>query len=120
MSVEAVTAPVEAPVTRPAVQGIRINGKQWHEKRAPLRKNAGLTSYQKRAEDTKILAAIKAKEKEMKDEKEAERLRRAEIIKTRRAAKAEKERYAQMEEKMHKKRVERLKRREKRNKMLKS
>ena len=32
----------------------------------------------------------------------------------------ERERFAKMEEKMHKKRVERLKRREKRNKMLKS
>ncbi|KAF2498918.1 Cgr1-domain-containing protein [Lophium mytilinum] len=74
MSVEAVATSVAAPAAKPAVQGIRINGKQWHEKRAPLRKNAGLTSYQKRAEDTKVLAAIKAKEKEMKDEKEAERL----------------------------------------------
>jgi rRNA-processing protein CGR1 len=34
--------------------------------------------------------------------------------------KEERERFAKMEEKMHKRRVERLKRREKRNKMLKS
>lgn len=46
--------------------------------------------------------------------------RRVDAIKTKRAAKAERERFALMEEKMHKKRVDRLKRREKRNKMLKS
>jgi rRNA-processing protein CGR1 len=89
-------------------------------------------------EERKALAAIKAKEKELKDEKESERQvrtmtghffgrlhtndekRRVDAIKTKRAAKEERERFAKMEEKMHKRRVERLKRREKRNKMLKS
>ena len=46
--------------------------------------------------------------------------RRIQVIKDKRAAKAEKERYEKMAEKMHAKRVERLKRREKRNKLLKS
>ena len=46
--------------------------------------------------------------------------RRTQAIKDKRVAKAEKERYEKMAEKMHKKRVERLRRREKRNKMLKS
>jgi rRNA-processing protein CGR1 len=46
--------------------------------------------------------------------------RRIEAIRTKRAAKEERLRYEKMEEKMHKKRVERLKRKEKRNKMLKS
>lgn len=41
-------------------------------------------------------------------------------IKDRRAAKAENERYEKMAEKVHRKRVERLKRREKRNKLLHS
>ena len=41
-------------------------------------------------------------------------------IKDKRAAKAEKQRYEKMAEKMHAKRIERLKRREKRNKLLKS
>jgi len=84
---------------------------------------------------------VKAKEKEMKDEKEGERQvgalsgrerffvpkwiltkfqRRIQVIRDKRAAKAEKDRYEKMAEKMHKKRVERLRRREKRNKMLKS
>ncbi len=46
--------------------------------------------------------------------------RRIQAIKDKRAAKEEKERYEKMAEKMHAKRVERLKRREKRNKLLKS
>ena len=45
---------------------------------------------------------------------------RIQAIKDKRLAKAEKERYEKMAEKMHAKRVERLKRREKRNKLLKS
>lgn len=46
--------------------------------------------------------------------------RRITAIKDKRAAKEERERYEKMAEKMHAKRVERLKRREKRNKLLKS
>lgn len=46
--------------------------------------------------------------------------RRTQAIKDKRAAKAERERYELLEAKMHKKRVERLKRREKRNKLLNS
>lgn len=100
-----------------------------------------MTAYEKRAKERVTMSAIKAKEKEMKDEKEAERQvsmawimrhdhggytdfrdvqARIKTIKDRRAAKEEKERYEKMAEKMHKKRVERLKRREKRNKVLNS
>jgi rRNA-processing protein CGR1 len=46
--------------------------------------------------------------------------RRITALKEKREAKAEKERYEKMAAKMHQKRVDRLKRREKRNKMLKS
>jgi rRNA-processing protein CGR1 len=75
--------------TAPALDGIRINGgvpskipfitkltlpgKQWHGKRGAFRPTAGLTSYAKRMEDKKAKGSMKAKEKEMKDEKEAER-----------------------------------------------
>jgi rRNA-processing protein CGR1 len=98
--------------------------------------------------------AVKEREREMKEEREAERqvsssllsacsttitlhtspsytLIRGQLltqppqahiqrIKDRRAAKEEKARYEKMAEKMHQKRVERLKRREKRNKLLNS
>ncbi|TLD28751.1 hypothetical protein PspLS_04160 [Pyricularia sp. CBS 133598] len=100
--------------------GMRKNGKNWHAPRKPFRPGSGLTAYEKRAKDRVTMSAIKAKEKEMKDEKEAEKQARIKTIKDRRAAKEEKERYEKMAEKMHKKRVERLKRREKRNKVLNS
>ena len=56
----------------------------------------------------------------MKEEKEAERQRRIQAIKDRRGAKEEKDRYEKMAEKMHRKVVERKRKREKRNKLLKS
>jgi len=102
------------------VKGMRKNGKNWRENKKPFRPTAGLTSYEKRLKQRKTMAAIKEREKEMKEEKEAERQRHVQAIKDRRAAKAEKERYEKMAEKMHRKRVERLKRREKRNKLLNS
>lgn len=48
-------------------------GKQWHDTKKAFRPNAGLTSYAKRAARDKEIAIVKAHEKEMKDEKEAER-----------------------------------------------
>jgi hypothetical protein len=46
--------------------------------------------------------------------------RKVQAIKDKRAVKEEKARYEKLAETMHRKRVERLKRKEKRNKMLKS
>ena len=48
-------------------------GKQWHEPKKAFRPASGLTPYAKRAKDRVTHALVKAKEKEMKDEKEAER-----------------------------------------------
>jgi hypothetical protein len=48
-------------------------GKQWHEPKTAFRPKAGNSSFEKRQEERKAMAAVKAKEKEMKDEKEAER-----------------------------------------------
>ncbi|RMJ27510.1 hypothetical protein PHISP_01639 [Aspergillus sp. HF37] len=104
----------------PPVQGMRKNGKNWHAAKKPFRPGSGMTSYAKRAEDRKHQEAIKEHEREMKEEKESERQAHFQKIKERRAAKEEKERYEKMAEKMHHKRVERLKRREKRNKLLNS
>ncbi|KAK0751542.1 hypothetical protein B0T18DRAFT_426168 [Schizothecium vesticola] len=100
--------------------GMRRNGKQWHEPRKAFRPASGLTSFEKRAKDRVAQALVKAKEKELKDEKESERQRRITALKEKRVAKEEKERYEKMAEKMHKKRVERLKRKEKRNKLINS
>lgn len=48
-------------------------GKQWHVPRKAFRPGSGQTSYEQRAKDRVAIEAMKAKEKEMKDEKEAER-----------------------------------------------
>ncbi|TVY24595.1 rRNA-processing protein [Lachnellula hyalina] len=120
MSTEVATATAPSlPTTVPA-QGMRKNGKQWHEPKSAFRPKAGNGTYEKRQEERKFMAAVKAKEKEMKEEKETERQRRITALKEKRAVKEEKARYEKLAETMHKKRVERLKRKEKRNKMLKS
>jgi rRNA-processing protein CGR1 len=103
-----------------APKGIRKNGKQWHTPKTAFRPTAGQTSYAKRMELRKAEQATKSLEREMKEAKEAERNRRVQAIKDRRKAKEEKERYEKMAEKMHAKLVERRRRREKRNKLLKS
>ncbi|KAK6532992.1 hypothetical protein TWF281_007158 [Arthrobotrys megalospora] len=110
------------------VQGIRKNGKQWKLPKAPFKPGTTSSStpsskqsktYLARQADRLQSSIIKAKEKELKAEKEAIRQQRIQSIKDKRAAKEEKERYDQLAAKMHAKRVERLKRREKRNKLLK-
>ena len=52
---------------------VNIIGKQWHAQKSAFRPKAGQTSFEKRTQERKALAATKAKEKEMKDEKEEER-----------------------------------------------
>ncbi|KAF2132814.1 hypothetical protein P153DRAFT_364081 [Dothidotthia symphoricarpi CBS 119687] len=103
-----------------AVKGMKKNGKQWHDNKSAFRPRANQSSFEKRTAERTALMAVKAKEKELKDVKVAVKQAQVDRIRTKRAAKEERERFAKMEEKMHKKRVERLKRREKRNKMLKS
>ena len=48
-------------------------GKQWHQPKKAFRPTAGQTSYSRRSDQRTAQAAVKAKEKEMKEEKEAER-----------------------------------------------
>ncbi|WEW58557.1 hypothetical protein PRK78_004025 [Emydomyces testavorans] len=86
------TAPVVAPVPAVPPKGMRKNGKNWHDAKAPFRPTKGQTSYARRLEERKAMVALKEKEREMKEEKEAERQRRIQAIKDRRAAKEEKER----------------------------
>lgn len=113
--------PTTAPsTTATAPKGMRKNGKQWHTPKSAFRPTAGQTSYTKRMELKKAEQATKSLEREMKAAKEDERNRRIQAIKDRRKAKEEKERYEKMAEKMHAKLVERRRRKEKRNKLLKS
>jgi len=48
-------------------------GKQWHAQKSAFRPTAGQTPYAKRAEAQKAQAVVKAKEREMRGDKEAER-----------------------------------------------
>lgn len=48
-------------------------GKNWHTSKAAFRPKSGQSSYAERLESRKALAITKARVKEMKDEKEAER-----------------------------------------------
>jgi len=50
-----------------------VAGKQWHAPRNAFRPKTGNSTYEKRQEERKVMATVKAKEKEMKEEKEAER-----------------------------------------------
>lgn len=50
-----------------------LAGKQWHVLKSAFRPKAGQSSYARRSVERKTLAATKAKEKDMKDTKEAER-----------------------------------------------
>lgn len=45
-------------------------GKQWHAQKKAFRPTAGLSSYEKRQKDRTAMVQMKAKEKEMKEEKE--------------------------------------------------
>jgi rRNA-processing protein CGR1 len=49
----------------------RIAGKQWHDNKAAFRPRANQSSWEKRTVERKALAAVKAKEKELREEKEA-------------------------------------------------
>ena len=50
-----------------------LAGKQWHLPKKAFRPAAGLKSYEKRTQERALMAQVKAKEKEMKGEKEQER-----------------------------------------------
>merc|ERR1711939_486021 len=114
---EDMSTEVEVPVDSAAAaapQGMRKNGKQWHEPKTAFRPKAGNGTYEKRQAERVAMAAVKA------DEKEAARKVKIQAIKDKRVKKEEKARFEKLAETMHRKRVERLKRKEKRNKMSKS
>lgn len=102
-------------------KGKRVSGKNWKvEKKAFRIKSLGAsTSWKKKQEQRLKEAQDKARLKELQEEKIAEKKARIDKIKEKREMKAEQERYERLATVMHAKRVERLKRREKRNKLLK-
>lgn len=103
--------------------GARVNGKDWKISKDAFRvKSLGvkkISTYEKREQERLAKQQYRARLDALKQEKEDIKKQRVAEIKKRREDKEEKERYARIAAKMHAKRVERLKKREKRNKMLK-
>lgn len=101
-------------------QGRRVSGKEWKEPKKAFRiRSLGVkTPWERKQEQRLKDEQTKAKLKELKEEKEEEKRQKVEKIKERREKKAEQERYDRLALVMHRKRVDRLKRREKRNKLL--
>ncbi|CDR37004.1 CYFA0S01e06348g1_1 [Cyberlindnera fabianii] len=102
-------------------QGSRVSGKGWKVQKNAFRvKSLGVGSkWAKKQEQRLKDQQVKAKLKELKQEKEDEKKARIDAMKERREKKAEKERYEMMAAKMHAKKVERMRKKEKRNKLLK-
>ncbi|CAH6719935.1 rRNA-processing protein Cgr1p [[Candida] jaroonii] len=106
-------------------KGSRVNGKEWKEEKKAFRvksfgvKNKKFTDFQRRNEKKQQEDNYKARLKELKQEKEDLKTQRINDLKRRREIKAEKERFEKMAEKMNKRKIERLRRKEKRNKLLK-
>ncbi|KAG7665307.1 CGR1 [[Candida] subhashii] len=107
-------------------EGSRVNGKDWKMKKDAFRvKTLGVTkvtkpsSFKDRQQKKLQEEQYKTRLKELKEEKENTRKQRIEDLKRRREIKAEKERYERMAATMHAKKVERMRKREKRNKLLK-
>jgi hypothetical protein len=62
---------LQSPTHPSTLQGlIAFAGKQWHDNKTAFRPRTNQTSWDKRTAERKALAANKAKEKELKDEKE--------------------------------------------------
>ena len=51
----------------------QLSGKQWHTQKKAFRPRSGLKSYSERKAQRVEADAVKSREKEMKEEKEAER-----------------------------------------------
>lgn len=103
-------------------EGKRVNGKDWKIKKDAFRlKSAGvrkINTWKLREEKLLKEKQFKQRLNDLKQEKSDEKNRKLEETKKRREAIEEKERYQRIAEKMHAKKVERLRRKEKRNKML--
>lgn len=125
------TATTPPAPTHP-IPSIRRNGKNWHSPRRPFQRTTTTTTsssgskaapskaFAARAARRPIDASIKTQERRLKAEKEEERQRRIRAIKDKRAAKEERVRFEEMAARMHQRRVERVRRRERRNTLIRS
>ncbi|KAK7694890.1 hypothetical protein QCA50_002078 [Cerrena zonata] len=119
-----IEAPAQAAVPIPLAQSSagRVSGKSWKiPKTATVRSNLprGVKStYEERMEKTTKEKAVKALERELKEEKKAEIQRRREVTLERKKAAEEKKRLEEDTAKMGAKRAARLRRRAGRTKKI--
>lgn len=107
------------------VKGALVSGRTWKVEKQQFRvnsrvvKNKKLTSWELKQEKRLVDKQFKERIKQLKDEKEEEHQKKIKNLRERREKKAENERYELLAAKMHAKKVDRMRRREKRNKALK-
>lgn len=105
-----------------AGEGPRVNGKDWKIKKDAFRvKTIGvkkLNTWKLREQKKLQEEQFKQRLKDLKQEKEDEKNRKINELKRRRELREEKERYEKIAQKMHAKKVERMRKKEKRNKLL--
>ncbi|KAK9461493.1 uncharacterized protein V1516DRAFT_676123 [Lipomyces oligophaga] len=102
--------------------GLRKNGKSWKDSKQPKRvRSLGIakTSWKAREKDRQDLENVKQQQQLLLAEKASTREQKVKQILQARKDKLDRERYAKLELTMNRKRIERLKRKEKRNKLLK-
>ncbi|SCU84642.1 LAFA_0D11122g1_1 [Lachancea sp. 'fantastica'] len=122
----ATAAATAAPNSDDAVaKGSNVSGRAWKVAKGQFRvgsrqvKNKKLTSWEIKKQKMLEDKQFKLKLKELKEEKDQAHKEKIQNLKERREKKEEQERYERMATKMHAKKVDRLRRREKRNKALK-
>ncbi|ORY76688.1 Cgr1 family-domain-containing protein [Protomyces lactucae-debilis] len=112
-----------APAQQITVPSVRVSGKQWKlPKTATTRSqlpSSRRTPYALRQQESQRQKEVKIKESELRAEAKQELENRKRAIQEKREKREEKERFERLKEKMHKKTVDRIKKREKRNKLLK-
>jgi rRNA-processing protein CGR1 len=125
-AVAALHSPIEtdiAPASAAATPAVRVSGKQWKlAKKATTRSQlpaSRRTSYALRQQEAQKQREIKLKETELRADAKQELEDRKRAIQEKREKREEKERFEKLKEKMHKKTVDRIRKREKRNKLLK-
>lgn len=111
------------PLTEKDVaEGPRVNGKEWKIKKDAFRvKTIGvkkLNTWKLREQKKLQQDQFKQRLNDLKQEKDDEKNRKINELKRRRELREEKERYEKIAQKMHAKKVERMRKKEKRNKLL--
>lgn len=103
-------------------EGSRVNGKDWKIKKDAFRvKTIGvkkLSTWKLREQKKLQEQQFKQRLNDLKQEKNDEKTRKIEELKRRKELREEKERYEKIAQKMHAKKVERMRKKEKRNKLL--